>query len=69
MTDVGTICASSSPNISYFVAKVSENAMTALALVYPVQNLINAIAIGFGVGMNAIIAFYLGAGDNIRRAY
>ena len=42
---------------SYFVAKVSENAMTALALVYPVQNLVNAIAIDFGVGLNAIIAF------------
>ena len=51
---------------SYFVAKVSENAMTALALVFPVQNLINAIAIGFGVGMNACIAFYLGAGDQAR---
>ena len=48
---------------SYFVAKVSENAMTALALVYPVQNLVNAIAIGFGVDINAIIAFYLGAGE------
>lgn len=51
---------------SYFVAKVSENAITALALVYPVQNLINAIAIGFGVGINAAVAFYLGAGDQIR---
>lgn len=51
---------------SYFVAKVSENAMTALALVYPVQNLINAIAIGFGIGINAGIAFYLGAGDQER---
>ncbi len=48
---------------SYFIARVSENAMTALALVYPVQNLINAIAIGFGVGINATVAFYLGAGD------
>ena len=47
---------------SYFVAKVSENALTALALVYPVQNLINAIAIGFGVGINACISYYLGAG-------
>ncbi len=46
---------------SYFVAQVSEDAMTALALVYPIQNLINAIAIGFGVGLNAVIAFYLGA--------
>ena len=51
---------------SYFVARVSENAMTALALVFPVQNLINAIAIGFGIGMNAGIAFYLGAGDRDR---
>ena len=51
---------------SYFVAKVSENAMTALALVYPVQNLINAIAIGFGIGINAGIAYYLGAGDQKR---
>lgn len=48
---------------SYFVARMSENAMTALALVYPVQNLLNAIAIGFGIGLNACIAFYSGAGD------
>ena len=51
---------------SYFVAKVSENAMTALALVFPVQNLINAIALGFGVGINAGISFFLGAGDGER---
>ena len=48
---------------SYFVAKISENAMTALSLVYPVQNLMTAVAVGFGVGMNARIAFCLGAGD------
>ena len=36
---------------SFFVAKISENAMTALSLVFPVQNFINAIAIGFGVGI------------------
>lgn len=46
---------------SFFVAKISENAMTALSLVYPVQNLINAVTIGFGVGMNAVISFHLGA--------
>lgn len=51
---------------SYFVASVSESAMTALALVFPIQNLINAIAIGFGIGINACIAFYLGAGDQKR---
>lgn len=51
---------------SYFVAKLSEDAMTALALVFPVQNLINAIAIGFAIGINAGVAFYLGAGDKER---
>lgn len=48
---------------SYFVAKISEDAMTALSLVYPAQNMMTAIAVGFGVGMNAAIAFCLGAGD------
>lgn len=46
---------------SYFVAKISEDAMTALSLVFPLQNLINAVTIGFGVGLNAVIAYYLGA--------
>ena len=48
---------------SYFVAQLSEGAMTALALVYPVQNMINAVAIGFAIGINAVVAFYLGAGE------
>ena len=49
---------------SFFVAQISEEAMTALSLVYPVQNFINAAGIGFGVGINAVIAFYLGAGNH-----
>ena len=32
---------------SYFVAKLSEEAMTALALVYPIQNLVTSICVGF----------------------
>lgn len=48
---------------SYFVAQLSEEAMTALALAYPVQNMINAVAIGFAIGINAVVAFYLGAGE------
>ena len=48
---------------SLFVAQISEDAMTALSLVYPIQNFANAIAIGFGIGINAMIALYLGAGD------
>ena len=47
---------------SYFVAKISEDAMTALSLVYPVQSLMTAIAVGFGIGMNARIAYCLGTG-------
>ena len=52
---------------SFFVAKISEQAMTALSLVYPVQNFINAIAIGFGVGINAQISYQLGA-KNLKNA-
>lgn len=48
---------------SFFVAQISEDAMTALSLVFPVQNLINAIAVGFGVGISAVIAFHLGANE------
>ena len=53
---------------SFFVARISEQAMTALSLVFPVQNLINAIAIGFGVGINALIALYSGADEHTKAA-
>lgn len=52
---------------SYFVAKISEDAMTALSLVYPAQNLINAVTIGFAVGANAVISYHLGA-QNMQKA-
>lgn len=52
---------------SFYVAQISEDAMSALSLVYPVQNLINALAIGFGIGINAAIAFYLGREISERR--
>ena len=48
---------------SLFVARISEEAMTALSLVYPVQNLINAIAVGFSVGISALISLHMGAGN------
>lgn len=48
---------------SYYVAKISEDAMTALSLVFPVQNLINAVTIGFAIGANAVISYHLGAQD------
>ena len=40
---------------SLFVAQINEQAMTALSLVFPIQNFVNAVAIGFGVGINADI--------------
>ena len=46
---------------SYFVAKVSEDAMTALSLVFPLQNLLTAAGVGFGIGINAVAAYELGA--------
>lgn len=46
---------------SFFVAMISEEALTAVSLVYPIQNAINAVSIGFGVGLNAVISFCLGA--------
>lgn len=46
---------------SYFAAQISEDAMTALSLVFPIQNLINAVTIGFSIGVNAVISYYLGA--------
>ena len=48
---------------SLFVAQINEQAMTALSLVFPIQNFVNAVAIGFGIGINALVALYRGAGD------
>ena len=45
---------------SLYVARISEEAMTALSLVYPVQNFINA---GFSIGISALISLHLGAGN------
>ena len=51
---------------SYFVAMISEDSMTALSLVFPMQNLVHSVAVGFGVGMNAVIAFHSGTGERDR---
>ncbi len=51
---------------SFFVAKVSEDAMTALSLVYPVQLVLTAVSVGFGVGVNVLIAYLLGAKEKKR---
>jgi Na+-driven multidrug efflux pump len=48
---------------SMFVAMIGENALTAVSLSFPFFNVIIAIAVGTGVGMNALIPRRLGAGD------
>ena len=44
---------------SIFVAKLSENALTAVSLAFPLQTLLIAVGTGTGVGMNALL-FILG---------
>ena len=46
---------------SIFVARLGENALTAVSLAYPLQNLVLAVAVGLGIGANAGIARNLGA--------
>ena len=45
---------------SMFVARVSENALTAVSLAFPVQNLMISVATGTGVGINALLSRSLG---------
>ncbi len=45
---------------SIFVARISEDALTAVSLSFPVQNLMVAIAVGTGVGINALLSKNLG---------
>ncbi len=46
---------------SIFVAKISEDALTAVSIVNPIQMLIIALSVGSGVGINSLIARKLGA--------
>lgn len=46
---------------SIFVAQLGESALTAVSLIYPLQNLSLAFSCGIGIAMNAIIARHLGA--------
>lgn len=52
---------------SIFVAKISENALTAVSLAFPIQSLMIATATGTGVGVNAILSKSLGE-KNFERA-
>lgn len=45
---------------SIFVSRVSENALTAVSLAFPIQTLMIALGTGTGVGINALLAKQLG---------
>lgn len=54
---------------SIFVAKLGEEALTAISLIYPLQNLSLAFSCGIGIAMNAFIARSLGAHDDQQASY
>ena len=49
---------------SMFVAQISENALTAVSLAFPMQQIVNAIAVGLGVGVNACVPRFLAGKDS-----
>lgn len=49
---------------SLFVGKYSETGLTALSIIYPIQLLMIALAVGTGVGINTVMAAKLGVGKN-----
>lgn len=51
---------------SIFVAKLSENALTAVSLAFPLQTLLIAVGAGTGVGMNALLSKSLGEKNHER---
>lgn len=48
---------------SIFVAKINENALTAVSLAFPIQSLMIAVAAGTCVGINAVLSRSLGEKD------
>lgn len=49
---------------SIFVAQLNEEALTAVSLAFPIQNLMIAVQVGTGVGMNALLSRQLGEGND-----
>lgn len=49
---------------SVFVGNFSSTGLTALSIVYPLQLLMIALAVGTGVGINTVMASKLGVGEN-----
>jgi len=52
---------------SIFVSRVSEEALTAVSMAFPIQMIIIAVCVGMGVGINSLIARNLGE-NNFKEA-
>ena len=48
---------------SMFVARISENALTAVSLAFPMQQIVTAIAVGTATGVSAVWARHMGQGQ------
>ena len=48
---------------SIYVSRISESAVTALSLAFPVQNMQIGVAVGVGVGINSLLSKSLGEGN------
>lgn len=48
---------------SIFVSRLGTDALTAVSLIYPLQNVIVSVAVGIGVGISSVISRHLGAGN------
>jgi len=48
---------------SIYVSRISESAVTALSLAFPIQNLLIGFAVGIGVGVNSLLSKALGQGN------
>lgn len=51
---------------SIWVAKLGTDALTAVSLAYPMQNIVLSVSVGIGVGISSVISISLGAGDRER---
>ena len=49
---------------SFFVSKINEEALTAVSMSFPAQNLMISAGTGIGIGITSLIARYLGAKDS-----
>ena len=48
---------------SIYVSRLGTQALTAVSLAFPLQNISGSVAIGIGVGISSVISIHLGAGN------